>query len=413
MSSQPRLLCLAIAGLHLTVCSAAARATIANAQAADVVAVASPVKANQFLPDKLGGLRATNELKLLAPEMLAGLVVGSEAAYREYRIIAAASRTYGSARVDIFQTQNVFASYGLYTYAAGMLTANRSEKIVGWESADAPGDVIFWKDKYVVRVVGGAKGKSAISNSLASAVASEIESASEFMRPPLLDSLPGDGISRRTYFLGPNALSGFVSEGKEMFDFAGQAVGALAEYGPGGVSGQQRDGEESDSSRLPRKTAKLLIVECQTPQLATAAMIRARSYLDGLPEGIRDNGILKREGNYIIWAIGFADRTAAQELVDSVKYPYTVKWLRNPLLPTTDPWHAQKAAQVLISTFALLGLMVLAVLVVGSAVGAVVFLRRRRMQREVFSDAGGMVRLELDPFDAVILGLPPARSGDE
>jgi hypothetical protein len=67
---------------------------------------------------------------------------------------------------------------------------------------------------------------------------------------------------------------------------------------------------------------------------------------------------------------------------------------------------------MLVSTFGLLGVILLSVLVGGSIFGTTIFLKRRRQQREIFSDAGGMLRLELDPIEGTILGLPPKRSED-
>ena len=154
---------------------------------------------------------------------------------------------------------------------------------------------------------------------------------------------------------------------------------------------------------------KLLIVECHTPQFATDAMERVSNYVASLPEAEQQQIILKRTGNYVIEALNVRNRDFAEGLINSVQYPYTVKWLRNPLWPTNDPFRMEKTANMLLSTFGLLGLILLTVLVVGSVFGATIFLKRRRQQGEVFSDAGGMLRLDIDPFESVLLGLPPKR----
>ncbi|HEV8482791.1 MAG TPA: DUF6599 family protein [Blastocatellia bacterium] len=383
-------------------------------QAAEVVLVRGPISPAQLLPDKLGGLKATSDAKEYKPDSLAELVSDRAAAFREYRVLSAASRSYGTTQVEVFQTENVFAAYGLFTYNCGLIGAT-ADRAVGSDSGSSPGQMTFWKDRYVARLSDTGKRAGVASQPLAaiaSVVAAGIgNSATDVMRPPLMGSLPGEPDARRSerYFLGPESLNIFVRGGREMFDFAGRAEAVLAEYA-------QDNTQAPVPGSFPRKSRspmKLLILECHTPQFATDAMARATRYIESLPEDQQQQTILKREGNYILEATGFDNRESAQQLVDAVKYPYTVKWLRNPLWPTNDPWRAQKAAQVLVSTFALLGIMILAVLVVGGAVGSLVFLKRRKRQLEVFSDAGGMLRLELDPFDKAILGLPSARSGDE
>ena len=59
--------------------------------------------------------------------------------------------------------------------------------------------------------------------------------------------------------------------------------------------------------------------------------------------------------------------------------------------------------------FGLLGVLLLTVFVGGAVFGTTIFLKRRKQQQEIFSDAGGMLRLELDPFEPTLLGLPPKR----
>jgi hypothetical protein len=127
-------------------------------------------------------------------------------------------------------------------------------------------------------------------------------------------------------------------------------------------------------------------------------MARVKAYVESLPTDDQDHIVLRREGNYIVEATNVADREAAGRLVEEVKYPYVVKWLRNPLLPTHDPFQGQKTAQILLSTFGILGLLLTGGLLGGLAVGTAVFIKRRKQQREVFSDAGGMLRLDIEPL---------------
>ena len=151
---------------------------------------------------------------------------------------------------------------------------------------------------------------------------------------------------------------------------------------------------------------KLVIVECHTPEFATDELSRVSSYVGSLSEVEQQSIVFKRTGNYIVAAVNVGDRQLAEGLVNSVEYPYTVKWLRNPLWPTNDPFRAQKAAEMLLSTFGILGLILLTVLAVGTLFGTSVFLKRRKRQQEIFTDAGGMLRLDIEPF---LLALPPKR----
>jgi hypothetical protein len=370
----------------------------------EVIGAGSARPLGELLPDALGGVRAAGDVSEYAQGNLGQVPSVNAALYEEYRVSAAASRLYGRARVDVFQTENMVSAYGLFTAVSALVGGEPLPKPVGFDSAGADGVVVFWKGHYFVRVIDArpkASGtKPGAFVSLAAALADLVGPPNAIpVRPSLLESLPRDPVApdRQWYLLGPESLGALVEGGRQMFDFAGRAEAVLAEY-PAQAGGS---------------ATRLLIVEYHTPAFALDAWVAVSDFLSSLPEDRASKTITKREGNYIVMAMGFDDRQVAEQLVDSVKYPYTVKWLRNPLWPTTDPFRSQKAAQLLISTFAILGLIILTVLTIGSAFGAAVFLKRRKRQREIFSDAGGMLRLDLDLFEATILGLPPARSNDE
>jgi hypothetical protein len=360
-------------------------------------AVASPLAA--LLPDKLSGIRATSRVAQFDGSGLAELVPDKSKAFQEYRVSAAVSREYGEHKVTLFQTQNQLTAFGLFTFEArwGRKTTDPSTEAV------TDGVAMVWKDSYFVRVspLQTGRNRPGAAIALARAVEAELGRKEEAANiPSLFEQLPESGMIDGTqrYFLGPESFSEYIERGRDMFEFHGDAEAVLAEYNQG------------NDPAAPAGPLKLLLVEYHTPQFATDAIIRLNEFVDALPEEERNRIAFRREGNYVIQAINISDREMADNLVGSIKYPYTVKWLRNPLWPTNDPFRVQKAAQMLISTFGLLGLILLTVLTVGSAFGATIFLKRRKRQQEIFSDAGGMLRLEIDPFERTLLGLPPKRS---
>ncbi|HET9530899.1 MAG TPA: DUF6599 family protein, partial [Blastocatellia bacterium] len=308
--------------------------------------------------------------------------------YQEYRVVSALSRQYGSARVDVFVSEDRFAAFGLYSY------------VTGAEGALLDRSTVFHKGNYFVRVNDArSRNVARMARDLEAAIRYE---SGEDPRPPLLNSLPREFMAARSerYFLGPDSISAFLEDGRDMIGFAGDAEAVMAEY---------RKGESSPGEP---GALKLVIVEYHTPAFATEALGRVNVYINSLPEQGRDRIIVKREGNYIVQAVNVEDRGFAEQVVNAIEYPYTVKWLRDPLLPTNDPFRQRKAAEMLLSTFGILGLLLMTVLVAGGTFGTVIFLKRRKRQQEIFSDAGGMLRLELDPFETTMLGLPPKRTDD-
>jgi len=371
----------------------------------------------RLLPDSLAGVKATGPASVVALDQLSELVADKAQAYREYLVASAASREYAGTRADIFETRNQFAAFGLFAYNTGGI-ANKSAAIdLGSGGARIGGSVTFWKGNFFVRVGSAssrsARGESPAHETLARAVAESISSTSAAVsRPPLLDYLPTKSRvpGSEVYFLGPESLNSYAEHGRDIFEFAGDTEAVLGEYvqpTPSAASTLSANGAPTTTSD---SNLKLVIVEYHTPQFATDAMTRAEDYASTLPEEERNRLIIKRTGNYIVAALGVRDRELAESLIASIEYPYTVKWLRNPLWPTNDPFRAQKAAEMLLSTFGLLGLILLTVLTGGAVFGTTIFLKRRKRQKEVFSDAGGMLRLDIDQFESALLGLPPKRS---
>ncbi|MCS6874878.1 MAG: hypothetical protein N2Z23_09085 [Pyrinomonadaceae bacterium] len=166
----------------------------------------------------------------------------------------------------------------------------------------------------------------------------------------------------------------------EAFDFIAGAEAALATYPAG----------------------KLLIIEYNTPQLSIEADEQIKQKLSEVGD---KKTLYRRIGNYNVFVFDVMDEKEAIALLDEVKYEKFVKWLGE------DPFAREKIeraygifiGQMLLSTILaiLLGLGTSAVL--GVCVGMVVFHFREKQRKSwtKFSDAGGMVRLNLDELQEV------------
>jgi hypothetical protein len=371
----------------LILLAAISAAIRAQPQDSNLITVAPARTLSELLPDSLAGTKATSLIEYYDLEQLTDTAQDQQV-FQEYRVSSAASRHYGSIRADIFQTEHPFGAFGLFSYISR--GPQNQPPAIGFGSAWSANGLTFWKSNVLVRLTSQAQQAKAARRGLAhlaSAIAERINTSSTVNLPPLLASLPRQPFVpiRPRYLLGPRSLGAFIEHGGEMFDFAGDAEAVIAEY---------QAGEEAPPM-------KLVIIEYHTPQLAYDAINRARNYLASLPETEQSRIIIKREGNYIVEATDFDNREVAEQLVGSVKYPFIVKWLRNPLLPTRDPFSMKKTGQVLLSTFGIIGIMLMATLFVGVVFGTVIFIKRRKRLENIFTDAGEMLRLDLDPLPGV------------
>jgi hypothetical protein len=90
----------------------------------------------------------------------------------------------------------------------------------------------------------------------------------------------------------------------------------------------------------------------------------------------------------------------ATELIDQVKYEQVVQWLGdNPYwLKEAEKRYAETTLGVLVAVVKASGLTLITCFGLGGLIGAILFNRRRARQTtaDAFSDAGGMLRLNLD-----------------
>jgi hypothetical protein len=162
-------------------------------------------------------------------------------------------------------------------------------------------------------------------------------------------------------------------------DSRGNADAALASYGP----------------------SKVLIVEFHTPQLAKENDERIIGRIQELWRlGQPAPTAYKRVGNYSVFVFDAPDEASAKQLIEQVKYEQVVQWLgENPYLQKLAEEHyVNTTLGVLVAVLKASGYALLACLGLGFLAGALLFSHRRNQQKhvEAYSDAGGMLRLNLD-----------------
>jgi len=202
--------------------------------------------------------------------------------------------------------------------------------------------------------------------------------------PVLIKHLPDweNARNRATYTNNTNDLRKALGERSvfDLIDFAGGTEAVIAPYEAG----------------------KLLIIEYTSSQVSIEADNQFKQRLAEQPQN--PPVFYRRIGNYNVFVFDAKDEAAANILLDQIKYEKTVQWLGE------DPNRQAKyeryigitMANVFLSTTIWIvsgvGLAILTGIIVG-----LLFFRsrdRRRMAMSAFSDAGGMVRLNIDELTA-------------
>lgn len=158
----------------------------------------------------------------------------------------------------------------------------------------------------------------------------------------------------------------------------GNADAALATYGP----------------------SKVLIVEFNTPQLATENDQRIIARIQELWKlGQPAPTAYKRVGNYSVFVFDAPDEQSAKQLIDQVKYEQVVSWLgENPnILKEAQKRYVNTTLGVLVTVLRASGYALITCLGMGGLIGGLLFsYRRSQKAATAYSDAGGMLRLNLD-----------------
>jgi hypothetical protein len=154
----------------------------------------------------------------------------------------------------------------------------------------------------------------------------------------------------------------------------------------------------TEAVTAPYDQGKLLLIEYVQPRSSIEADERFRTRLDSLspPQPI----VYRRIGNYNAFVFDAADADAANGLLDRIQYEKRVQWLgEDPYFQQkADRYFAIQASDIFISTVIAIVLGIAFAILAGIVVGLVYFrlAAQKRDGMAAFSDAGGMVRLNLD-----------------
>jgi len=165
----------------------------------------------------------------------------------------------------------------------------------------------------------------------------------------------------------------------DLIDFAGGTEAVSAQYDAG----------------------RLVIVEFTTPQASTETDQQIKQRLTELND---PSIVYRRIGNYNAVVYDVADADAANALLDRVKFQKDVQWLFGAPARATraERDFTVGAANLFLSTALAILLAIGFAMAIGVLVGIIYFKyrERERITWGSFSDAGGMVRLNLDGLSA-------------
>jgi hypothetical protein len=287
--------------------------------------------------------------------------------------------------VEVVTFKQDSEAFSLLTLVASAMRANNNqvelESSYGTASFSNSNQIAFFKGRTFVRVTAGKSGLSA-ANDFAKALAESVEKG-EGEIPALIKHLPNPDESKKTATFLPR----FTTLQTLMPD---QSVLSSIQTG--------RDG---DAAFVDSGSGKVLVVEFNTPQLAKENDERLIAKIQELwklgqpaPVGY------KRVGNYSVFVFEAPDAVTAKQLIDQIKYEQVVQWLgENPyIFKEAQKRYVETTLGVFVAVVKASGVALVGCLGLGGLFGALLFTRRRAQQKaqEAFSDAGGMLRLNID-----------------
>lgn len=289
------------------------------------------------------------------------------------------------ALVETHRFQQETQAYELFSLVAVRTRGSNSNV----EIVNGIGTAGFATDNLIAFVKGARfvsvknlSGRPADLNELAHAWAEALDKG-EGDIPPLIKHLPNpEQAQKNAVYLNSFADLRRLPFQHAVFDAVqsgGNADAVLATYGP----------------------TKIVIVEFNTPQLATENDKRIIARIQELWKlGQPAPTAYRRVGNYSVIVFDAPDEQTAKQLIDQVKYEQVVQWLgENPnILKEAEKRYVNTTLGVLVTVLKASGYALITCLGMGGLIGGLLFSYRRSQQKAAtaYSDAGGMLRLNLD-----------------
>jgi hypothetical protein len=337
---------------------------------------------SKLLPDRIGKFRKVSSDTGSAsskPELMGVNPVATE----ESEFLADGSRVV----VEIVRFNQDAYAYQLLSLRAATARQRHSglEIQPGYGTAGFVSDdeFAFFKGTHFVSLRPAKPIDAATRDALISELSGKIDKG-EADVPVLIKHLPTpEEAQKNAVFLHSfNDLSGLGVQQSGVFSAIQadrNADAAIATYGP----------------------SKVVIVEFNTPQLATENDQRIIARIQELWKlGEPAPTAYKRVGNYSVFVFDAPDDQTAKQLIDQVKYEQVVQWLgENPnIYKEAEKYYINTTLGVLVAVIKASGYAIILCLGTGGLLGALLFRYRRAQQKNVtaYSDAGGMLRLNLD-----------------
>jgi hypothetical protein len=334
--------------------------------------------APRLLPEKIGKYKQVNHSFFPVTDRPGTPTAAEEALYD------GSDGTRALVSIDRFRQDS--QAYAAFSMGADWIRQHKHPNVeirsdIGTASFVTDDIIGFFKGTSFVKMA-SFKGSPESLHELAEALNNTLDKGENDI-PALIKHLPHPEEARKNaVYL--NSFSNLSNLGTQQPVFSaiesdGNADAVIADYGP----------------------SKLLIIEFNTPQLAAENDQRIISRIQELWRlGEPAPTAYRRVGNYSVFVFDAPDEQTAKQLIDQVKYEQVVQWLgENPnIFKEAQKRYINTTLGVLVAVLKASGFALITCLGMGGLIGALLFNHRRAQQNDVaaYSDAGGMLRLNLD-----------------